>query len=92
MRVAPLAVHNHFLALDEARDAARQALSSAKGRARKTRRARLDAIQAEIDALLATADTWPESAADMSYGVPAACGKRVSHYVSLIDGAWVRHD
>jgi hypothetical protein len=91
MRCAPLAVHNRSLELYEARQVASVARAKARGRNIKAARAKCAAIQAEIDAINASAHTWPESRATMSYGVAAPCGKRVSHYMSLIDGVWVRH-
>jgi hypothetical protein len=88
MRCAPLSVHNRLLELNELAEA----ITGTRGRLRKAARARLESLQAEKAALLASADTWPDNEADISVGVPTPCGRRVSHYMSLIGGVWVRHE
>jgi hypothetical protein len=92
MRVAPLAIHNRYLELYEARCAASREWVSARGYERRKWRKKCEALDAELEAINASRETWPESRAEMSYGVPAPCGTRISHYMSKIDGAWVRHE
>lgn len=92
MRSAPVAVHNRTLELAELIHAATGKLRCARGRARKGCKEQLEALEAEKAAIYAASDTWPEIDATMSYGVAAPCGRRVSHYMSFINGAWVRHE